>query len=105
MDPGRAADLGSAAMMTPWKVGVRPAEPVGFPQGLQLFEREVADDLQHGEAGLSVQRVLGPRKALSTSDAMPSITAGAELSAHTVYSPLDFLVGGAKCRSEASRRS
>ena len=45
-------------------VGVRPPESLRLPERIQLFQREVADDLQHCEAWLSVQRVLGTNKAL-----------------------------------------
>jgi hypothetical protein len=45
-------------------LGMRPPESVSLGQGIQLFQREVADDLQHGEAGLSVERVLGPKETL-----------------------------------------
>src|SRR5215207_5697790 len=44
-------------------VGVRPPESFGLSQGFQLFECKVTDDLQHGEAWLSMQRVFGTKEA------------------------------------------
>jgi hypothetical protein len=45
-------------------VGVRPPKLLRLSQGIQLLQRVVANDLQHGETWLSVERDFGSKQTL-----------------------------------------
>jgi hypothetical protein len=92
-------------------VGVRPPEPLRLPESIQLLQREVTDDLQHGEAGLPLQEILGTKQTLVHQRRDTVQNRRAASSAHTVSAasngkPAANTPSRANNRrSESSRRS